>query len=173
MKYKVYKIRLNPADAKTGISPPGAEFNQERMEAWTAAVNNTEAAIIASLPGEMRDALPCMMRRLPRERADACCSRCGGSGRRDDRPHWIVIAGEEDCGKICFKCLGHGVETHMLPAFFRRRTVDTLRNQKPEKAMEWASRVIAAVDNPYRPILIDIATLILAGRLQDVFSQPH
>lgn len=167
----VYKIRLNDKDAATGLfrkdSPVPAN---EQIEAWAAAVASTDQAIAASLPAEMRDALPGIMKRLPKERPDACCTRCNGSGWREDKPNWIDVPGD---GKVCFKCGGHGVETAMLPTFFRRRVFDYIKVATAVKALEWANKVNADVNNPYRPLLMDAANLILAGRFKEVYRLPH
>jgi len=81
--------------------------------------------------------------------------------------------GEPMRGKICFKCKGTGVETKMHPVFFRRRAIDTLLGSSAEAAHRWAARVRDTESNPYRPVLIDIAEMILDGHFGTIGSLPH
>lgn len=179
---KVYKIRLNPEDAKYGLDSKerqaqrfqntGDTFSQFALDAYNAAKNSTALAIFQSLPTEMQKAIPEIRRILPVVRPDARCSRCQGKGRREDIPNWIVIEGKKLIGKICFKCLGNGIEPCMDPIFFRRRIVDTLSNcWKSQKAIDWAYKVVNTHDNPYRAVMLDVAETILKGN--DPKKLPH
>lgn len=166
---KVYKIRLNPGDVSLGVTTDNPNLSpQYRIDCWVAACENTEKEIFALLPVEMQTVIPKIMLYLPDVRPDSHCDRCDGSGYREERQHWIQLKS----GKICFKCKGSGVEPSMRPVFFRRRCIDSLR-KSPKKAKEWAEKVVNTLDNPYRPVLLDIAELILAGKLPEIFNLPH
>jgi hypothetical protein len=166
----VYKIRLNSADAKYGLRSAGADYSQEAMDAWRAAVASTMEAIWKSLPTEMQDSIREIRATLPQKRADACCTRCGGSGYREDKQNWIDLMD----GKRCFKCNGSGIETHMEPIFFRRRVVDTLLESTPAKAKEWADKVYNDKEHAYRSVLMDIVDLIRSGASkEEVRKLPH
>jgi len=175
------KIRLNPADAKYDLDTKerraerqkytGSAFSQQALDAWKTACYSTAQSIYTSLPLAMRQAVVQIRKNLPKVRADAYCTRCGGRGYRDDCERWIVVPKEQRPGKVCFKCQGCGIEPCMEPVFFRRRVVDSLANAAPQKAVVWAKRVLTCTDNPYRPVLVDIAEAVLAG--VDVRTLPH
>lgn len=175
---KVYKIRLNAEDAKYGIqskesrrqlAEKGIDYSQLAIDAWKAAVDSTKNAIFTSLPKEMQADIVKMRETLPQVRKDARCTRCGGSGYRDDIEYWILL----NDGKKCFKCMGSGIETGMEPVFFRRRVVDTLRNATIEQAESWANKVYTDWQHVYRPVLMDIVNLILEGKVTMIYKLPH
>jgi hypothetical protein len=180
-KRKIYQIRLNPDDAKYGLDTKqerakrfeetGTVFSSLALSAWQAARDSTNEAIFKSLPKDMQAAITAMRPKLPQLRPDAGCLRCGGKGYREDKKHWIVIAGQTIHGKVCFKCMGSGIEPSMEPVFFRRRAIDTLRCVNETKAREWADKVLDADDNPYQCVLLDIAQAIIAD--QDYTKLPH
>jgi hypothetical protein len=176
---KVYDVRLNPEDIQTAMCGPGCS-DVYKAQCWEAAVENTMSTILASLPHYMREAIPFIVQTLPGCREDSRCERCGGSGRREDEKTWYSFqgtgvneVGERMIGKVCFKCKGTGVETKMHPIFFRRRAIDTLRERDEAAARRWADRVRETEDNPYRPVLIDIADMILDGGFANINRLPH
>lgn len=178
---RIYEVRLNPEDLKilesreekrNRVAATGQEWSIETYERWKAAVRKTEYTIFNTLPKEMKVEIVKMRKTLPQMRQDACCSRCGGKGYREDNPHWIVTQTDpqKPVGKVCFKCDGSGIELRMEPIFFRRRVIDTIMTRTRAKQLEWANKVKTEY-NPYYPVLIDIAQVIINNG--DVSKLPH
>ena len=180
---KPYKIRLNPQDAEYGLNKNPEGYTQTSLDAWKAAWENTMREITLTLPKGVQEAITTLRTKekngfpkLVNLREDAACTRCGGSGKRNDRESWIHHGSLE---KVCYKCGGSGIETSMEPVYFRRRAVDYvtkfIREKNYPKLDEWADKVINASEEeqPYRPVLIDVAKLLKDRKYQEVSRLPH